>query len=647
MPEAASSTPPAGGRDEAPAGAGDQAKPRAWFSCVVDRLGGKNPDSVWLACLFALLALTTTALVLGYETETGRAWFYRPQWSKRTFDSVMYVGSGIGLATLVGFALLRRFPWFQRVRRARWWGVTSKLLVALLVFAMGLNYFYARRAASSHWVHFHDTYHYTLGPKYYDEYGYFWHYKCTLEAAPARAIPNKSVVRDLRNYEFTTAGKIREPRRCEAMFSPERWEEYKRDIELYAKYDIRGPIHDLGYNGTPLHAVIAGSLVNRFELSYATLAGLGLIDVYLICVMLFFVARSFGWRLGLAFALVIFTAVVDRYGVIGGSVLRWSWWFALGLGIVALKDQRWSLAGFWLVAAAMLNVFPLLFLFGACVALLGECVRARALLPSARRFVVAALVSTLALGVLSVSHARGLGNYRDFFEDMRVHEDGPPVEGTRGKVRHEKYPGYGVGLKFIFMYRGKHHDKSKSFSRARLTEEFREIKPLVQALGLALTGFAALLCLRLRPFEAAILFGFTAFYGLLGTVHYYFACASLLVLLWYRRVAAPGGMLLLIGYFACNTLAHAYLHHVGSTRVLYNTLLSSLWLVYLVAVLVYLSRETGWGARLASLLAASAPAAEPTLEPASSPATDPAPDPAPDPATDPATAFADAPASER
>ncbi len=607
MPSTQTSADPSGSTaDPSPASSKPSrgARAFAWFT-------SGRPDSLWLACLFVLIAATASALVIAFETAPGRAWFYPKGWGKSSFDAVMLVGSSIGLGVLVGYALLRRFAFVQRLRRRRGLVIASKLLIALLVFVMGLNYFYARRASARDWVHFHDTYHYALGPKYYAEYDYFWHYKCTIEAASEKAIPDRAKTRSLWNYEFVTAGEVREPRQCEEKFTPARWAEYKRDIELYAGHNLRGPINDLGYNGTPLHALFAGSLINRFELSYETLALAGLLDVWLICIMLFFVARSFGWRLGLAFALVIFTAVVDRYGVIGGSWFRWSWWFSLGLGIVALREERWSLAAFWLVAAAMLNVFPLLFLIGASLSLIGQCVRARALLPAAKRFVAGAVISTLALGALSVSHARGVGNYRDFFEDMRVHKYGPPIK-KGGEARQEKYPGYGVGLKFIFMYRGKHHKKTKGYNRTRLTREYREIKPIIQGIGALLAGAAALICLRLNPVEAAILFGFTAFYGLLGTVHYYFACASLLVLLWYRRVKTPAGLLFICGYFACNVVGHTYLHTHNTLRVLYNTLLSSLWLVYLVAMLVYLARETGWTKQLAQLLAA--PAATPVSD---------------------------------
>ena len=190
--------------------------------------------------------------------------------------------------------------------------------------------------------------------------------------------------------------------------------------------------------------------------------------------------------------------------------------------------------------------------------------------------------------------------------------------GRHGRVRAT---GYGVGLKFIPMYRGKHHRKSKGYSRDRLTREYREIKPIIQGVGLLLVGVAAFVCLRLNPVEAAILFGFTAFYGLLGTVHYYFACASLLVLLWYRRVATPAGILFICGYFACNVIGHAYMYSHDTLRVLYNTLLSLLWLVYLVSMLVYFARETGWTQQIARLLAAPAPAPAPAPTD-STPATD-------------------------
>ena len=102
---------------------------------------------------------------------------------------------------------------------------------------------------------------------------------------------------------------------------------------------------------------------------------------------------------------------------------------------------------------------------------------------------------------------------------------GPPNSKLGGRL--EKTPGYGVGLKFVFTYRGENGKPHVGYNRVKLTKEFARVEPVYRAIGWGLTGIAAVLAFSLAPAEAAVMFGFIAFYSLLGTVGYYFSCASL------------------------------------------------------------------------------------------------------------------------
>ena len=359
---------------------------------------------------------------------------------------------------------------------------------------------------------------------------------------------------------------------------------------------------DRGYNGTPFHSLVAGKMAELIPITPGGLNAAALIDLVGLCLLFVVVTRAFGWRIGLVFALFFVTNVVDRNGALGASFLRYLWMIALGLGVSMLRMRRYVGAGFWLVAAAMLNVFPLLFLLGPLTKAVIEWARTGGLAPHYRRFFASVTLSTLLLGTASVAHADGVGNYENFFDNMAVHMRGTPTKKVEDL---EPMPGFGVGLKFPFLYRGQHSSKDK-FSRVRKSEEFREIKPMVVVIALSMLGFGIMLTSRLDDVEASVLVGFTAFFGLLGTVGYYFTCASLLILLLHRRIREPGGLLLTAGLFSSSALGHLALYETHYVRLVNNTVISTLWTIWLVAVLVYLGNQTGLTRRLGQLFAAPA-----------------------------------------
>jgi hypothetical protein len=324
--------------------------------------------------------------------------------------------------------------------------------------------------------------------------------------------------------------------------------------------------------------------------------------------MCFVIARFYGWRTGLLFALFFLTHIVDRNKSIGASFIRYSWMVALGMGIACLHRKKMGWAAFLLVAASMLNVFPLLFGLGVVARGAADWVRERRIRPDFKRFVVVGMLATGGLGLSAGASGRGLvGSYEEFFEDMRIHSEGPP---DKEGVRRERIPGFGVGLKFTFLYRGVHHNKAKMSAVTRSTQ-YREIKHYAQGLGLLMTLLAIAVATRLAYAEAAILVGFVAFYSLLGTVAYYFTCASLVWLLWHRRRRRGGALLMALGFWALSLIGYYNWLTVRSNPVLFGGVMSFGWFFYIWATLIYLGIDTGLFSDWVSKIAAPAPTPAP------------------------------------
>ncbi|MCA9718825.1 MAG: hypothetical protein H6713_40490 [Myxococcales bacterium] len=550
--------------------------------------------AVWFGLLFAAVFLLTAGVIVGCELDPNQPW-PDPSWRRERVDLHQLVLATLAALGVLGYGVLRRLAWLHTRRATR----ALQLGLAALILVSSAYYFLGRHALSHRvFAHQWDSYHYALGPKYYDELDYFDLYRCTAQALDRRSLPDDARVRDLRDYRMTTAGAERARGDCRAQFSPARWDQFKRDLEVVdpspRRKQLRAMLGDRGYNGTPVHSVISGWLVNRLPMTWTSRNLMPLLDIGGLCVMLWVVARAFGWRIGLTFALFFFLDIVDRYRITGGSWFRYYWLITLVLGVCALRARQHARAGAWLAASAALNLFPLVFMLGLGVKGAVELARTRRLPARLVRFAAGALITALALGVVGSLSARGPAAYASFARNMQVHD-------VRGR-----FPGFGVGLKFAFVYRGE-HAPARSYSERKKQEEFREARPVYLATAALLIGLAALLCPRLDDVEATALLGFTVMFCQLETTGYYFACACLLVLLWHHRARGPPGMLLLALLFGLNALAYAGLLRTH-LFFLYNTILSLSWAAYLIATLATLGVETGLLRELSSWLMRPAPA---------------------------------------
>ncbi|MFT4614211.1 MAG: hypothetical protein ACI9NT_001355 [Bacteroidia bacterium] len=171
----------------------------------------------------------------------------------------------------------------------------------------------------------------------------------------------------------------------------------------------------------------------------------------------------------------------------------------------------------------------------------------------------------------------------------------------------ERFQGFGVGLKLPFIYRGANTERQDKVQERERRMLFHQNRPAYLPLaGLLLLLAFAFAAKTDDDVEASTILGFTLFFCLLGTVSYYFACASLLVLGLHRRAGSAGGTLSLAFWFVASLLAHWALYETDYYRFIYNTVLSSAWTVWLVALLFWLCAQEGVLNRISRGLAAPA-----------------------------------------
>lgn len=496
------------------------------------------PTRAWWpgAALFGSLGVALVALLAGRELEPeisraqgGAIPFIDAYWRAGTTDSALGWLAFAGGAGVLAWCFLRARGLTQRplLRRA------GDVGLVVLVLCAGLTWSYASRGlGQAYYIKTHDAFHYVLGPKYFAEVGYFHFYDCISEAdhQTAHLLDGKRV-RDLMGYDMMRAKQARKRVKCEKMFSPERWREFKRDYALFADLHedrLADVVTDHGYNGTPFNAFVGGRLANMFDLTYRAMIWASLIDTLGILLAFYALSRAFGWRWAALVALTFFTLFTDRGYFILGSFFRYHWLIFSALGVAALVRGRYRSAGALIATAGMLNVFPVLFFVGIGVKMLWSLVLERKLDGSHLRFVQGALATSVVLGALSISHAEGPKNYARFFEKMSHHAE----LVTRSRV----------GLRYDLSYRGETTNDTYSAEFADATQ--RVMRPYFYALLVVLIAAMVVLARELDDLTATVLCGFALFFYLFSTVEYYYGIYALLPLALYPVRGRPWALVL-------------------------------------------------------------------------------------------------------
>ena len=417
--------------------------------------------------------------------------------------------------------------------------MAAVLAVAAALAYPNLGFFHIRDRSPIHW---HETFHYFMGPKYLPELGYRRLYEATWVAGrELGAFALVRQVRDLGTYALRDVATI-DAAAVRARFSPARWRAFKRDLLVFGPridhWDAL--LQDHGYNDPPPRALLLHGLVRWVPAAPATLGVLTSLDYVFMLIAFWAVRRAFGGlAASLAFAFLALSFFA-RFDFIGGSPLRWDWTAALLLGVAALARGAGAAAGLGFGYAVLARIFPVLFLIPLVVAwaqarlagardvALGRCLAAAGALVLAVTLALVALPATRELSQEFTAkierHNRGVYTNNVGLGSLIVFHRTPWVERPDGTV----------------------------FAPHEAALAARPAPWVLPAAG-ALYFLAALpLILRARPLES-VMYAVPLVFVALSPSGYYYSFLVLLVLLpWHDGVPDPVrltamGLLALLG----------------------------------------------------------------------------------------------------
>ena len=403
----------------------------------------------------------------------------------------------------------------------------GQLLGALAIAAVAAYYNFGLFHGSGY-VHYWEQFHYFLGSKYFPELGYDGLYVASL-AAQAEALPEypvQAAVRDLRTNQVVPTFVVTQQKAdVHRRFSAARWSAFVADNRHFLEVNdpdyIRQIRTDHGYNPSPTWTFVARLFDRALPASRTTLTLLGLLDPLLLLTAFVVLFRTYGARVGCVALVVFGLGYPWRYYWIGGAFLRQDWLAACVIAICLLKRERYAVAGCLFAYAAMVRIFPVLFLFGPALLAVRAAIRRERLGWALR------LAGGVALGVAACVAAgaltgRGAAAWPEFVHNLEKHE------GTwlTNNVGLENVVLYGPGTMTRRLVNWSLPDPFAMW-HAHMDRLRGERRPMVWGAAAVLLAFVGTAAWRSRRDEAAVLGPAAVFAVLLLTCYYW---AMLLVL---------------------------------------------------------------------------------------------------------------------
>jgi len=466
-----------------------------------------------------------------------------------TRETVIFLKSGVAASAGV-LALV------YCLAETRRWRMLAKFLavpLVLLAFAAVYAFFEFGVFRYGSFTNPHDIFHYYVGAKYSKEVGYFDLYRCALLADIENAGNRVTVpsINNLHTYERESAKTVlANAVLYKNRFPPERWTCFKNDIRViksitserrWARY-----INDLGYNATPVWNMVGRHAAELVPLdSTWGISVIMSLDWALIVLMVLLVCYAFGWRAALFTVIFVGVNFLTHFAHVKGAFLRWDWLVSLVCAACMLRLGCYGAAGIFAAYAALVRVFPLVFLFGLGAKGLWILIREKCIDRRCLRFFVAFLIAVILLVSLSCADAGGTQVWKDFAERISFHN------------RHFTPSTLGFRNIFLMSYTGDVAEQGVGF-REKTQGDFANRRVswwAIQIVAMVFMGFAVR---RLSDVEA-FTFGVCPAFMLFGP-QFYYQVMWLMGLLFFlpelRRLSQALGV---AGVFAVSAVAYLLL----------------------------------------------------------------------------------------
>lgn len=291
------------------------------------------------------------------------------------------------VAATIAACVAARFAFSPpRFEPPRWFQVVVLAFVAVVsigaFYNLGRPQFYDQENQEPSVVHNYDMRVYFPVAKYFQELKYDGLYLGSIasyaEEHGGLSSPQiqNTELRDLRDHRMRKLSELEpEARAIKGRFSEARWAEFKKDMSYFWKTmgngAYLGSMADHGGNATPVWLSVAYMMYAKAPASNEALLWGAALDPLLLLIFAIVAFRSFGAPAALI-SLVIFGA--NDFYMFGsnwaGATLRNDWMVYLGLGVCALKTNRYYLGGSLLALSALIRAFPAISLFALVVPVL-------------------------------------------------------------------------------------------------------------------------------------------------------------------------------------------------------------------------------------------------------------------------------------
>ncbi|MEZ4239565.1 MAG: hypothetical protein R3F59_26095 [Myxococcota bacterium] len=416
------------------------------------------------------------------------------------------------------------------VRHAAWQRLRGQVLV-FLVLVGGANYARWGFSAATERLDAYDLLHYYINAKYFDELGYYDLYPAMMvvdqEAGPFFQEPPTFLAQsDEAGHQLQPLAQgLRRGRVVREGFTEARWDAFAHDV-LYLQRTVGCTVrsrrthrcvrelnddlwmqllNDHGYNGTTAWTLLARPLT-WVPVEYVKV--LGYADVVLLVGALCLVGAAYGSTAALWTTLFLFVTYSTRWPYFSWALLRYDWVALLIATPAVLRLRMPLLGGFFAGTAALLRLFPALYMWGplckGVVLLVTERRARRALLWMASGFLLAVF---LVQGAATLRF--GVGEVATHFENMEDHNKSLQLSSRR------------IGLALALAtepWRGEKMEPIIDEARKQRIEDERWLRYAVGGALLLLLGLGV----SRRGDDEAYAYGFLPFFFLTTASYYYY-----------------------------------------------------------------------------------------------------------------------------
>ena len=284
-------------------------------------------------------------------------------------------------------------------------------------------------------LHTRELFHYFLGSKYLPELKHDGLYVASMAAQFERhpEVPAQPFMRNLRTNRIVPLAELEGSyRQVRERFDGGRWREFVDDHDFFVTpgHPERLDLYrlDHGFNASPTWSFVARLFSRWMRAGTGSFLFLASLDLLLMAGTCFAIGRTYGGRVAAMVVLLLGLGAPWRFDWIGGAFLRADWFAALGLGICALKRERFAWAGALIGYAAMIRVFPAAFLVGPTLVALRQWTQGSP--PRWWLRLAAGALAAVALGVVAGGFSgAGFATWPDFLERMVVYRESLPANG--------------------------------------------------------------------------------------------------------------------------------------------------------------------------------------------------------------------------